>query len=384
MIPYSRQEITEDDIASVISVLKSDFITTGPTVEKFENMISRYTGAKYVTAVNSATSALHIACDALGLSKNDILWTVPNSFVASANCAIYCDAKIDFVDIDDITLNMDIEKLEEKLILAKAKNCLPKIVIPVHFAGEPVDLYRLKDLSNKYGFYIIEDASHAIGAKFQNTRIGNCQFSDACVFSFHPVKIITTGEGGAISTNNKEIARKLQTSRSHGITKNPKEMLSINHGFWSYEQNSLGFNYRLSDIHSALGVSQIKRLDDYVSKRHKIAEIYDLKLNTDFIRKPFRDPNNYSSLHLYVIRVDENKRKKLFNSLREVGIGVNVHYIPIHIQPYYQNLGFRYGDFPTSETYYKQTISLPIYPSLQLNKVDFIIKNVNNFFEKDE
>ena len=366
-IPYGRQHITEADIDAVVSVLHSDFLTQGNQVPAFEQLVADYTGAKFGVAVNSATSALHIACLALGLGKGDWLWTTPITFVASANCGLYCGAKVDFVDIDPVTLNMSVQALEDKLKLAKAQNRLPKIVIPVHFSGEPCDMANIHALSQEYGFKIIEDASHAIGGKYQNSAIGSCQFSDITVFSFHPVKIITTAEGGLATTNAQDLAEKMQLLRSHGITRDADLMTQETDGSWYYQQIDLGFNYRMTELQGALGVSQMTNLDTFVARRHELAKRYDELLKDLPITLPYRNPDNYSGLHLYPIQIKANSgktRKQVFDSLREQNIGVNVHYIPVHTQPYYQQMGFVQGDFPHAEHYYAGAISLPLYYDL--------------------
>ncbi len=366
-IPYGRQHITEADIDAVVSVLHSDFLTQGNQVPAFEQLVADYTGAKFGVAVNSATSALHIACLALGLGKGDWLWTTPITFVASANCGLYCGAKVDFVDIDPVTLNMSVQALEDKLKLAKAQNRLPKIVIPVHFSGEPCDMADIHALSQEYGFKIIEDASHAIGGKYQNSAIGSCQFSDITVFSFHPVKIITTAEGGLATTNAQDLAEKMQLLRSHGITRDADLMTQETDGSWYYQQIDLGFNYRMTELQGALGVSQMTNLDTFVARRHELAKRYDELLKDLPITLPYRNPDNYSGLHLYPIQIKANSgktRKQVFDSLREQNIGVNVHYIPVHTQPYYQQMGFVQGDFPHAEHYYAGAISLPLYYDL--------------------
>jgi len=379
MIPYGRQDIQKEDIDAVIDVLKSDFLTQGPIVPRFESGLANIGKCKYATVVNSATSALHIACLALGVSEGDYVWTVPNSFVASANCALYCGANVDFVDIDLKTNNMSIEKLEEKLISAKKAQKLPKVVIPVHLAGEPCDMAAIKKLSLEYNFKIIEDASHAIGGIYQGNPIGSCEYSDVTVFSFHPVKIVTSGEGGAVLTNSTQLDQKLKLLRSHGITRDQKFMCNINEAGWYYEQIALGFNYRMTDIHAALGLSQLSRLEEYINKRHDIANIYDAQFEQTRIQKPYRNPNNKSALHLYVVQVDPQKHNYVFHSLRKENIGVNLHYIPIHTQPYYQNLGFSWGDFPNSEAYYKKAISLPIYPKLSKDELNSVIDAVKMY-----
>lgn len=371
-IPYGRQHITQTDIDAVVAVLQSDFLTQGSQVPAFEERVATYTGAKFGVAVNSATSALHIACLALGLGqgekgKDDWLWTTPITFTASANCGLYCGANIDFVDIDPLTLNMSITALEEKLQLAHAENRLPKIVIPVHFAGEPCDMAAIHALSQQYGFKVIEDASHAIGGKYHKQPIGNCEFSDITVFSFHPVKIITTAEGGLATTNDPALAQKMQLLRSHGITRDANLMTDEPDGGWYYQQIDLGFNYRMTELQGALGVSQMNYLDDFVTRRHQLAKRYDELLTDLPIMLPYRNPANYSGFHLYPIQLtaDSGKtRKQVFDSLRAQNIGVNVHYIPVHTQPYYAKLGFKQGDFPHAERYYAQAISLPLYYDL--------------------
>ena len=380
MIPYGKQDIDQADIESVINSLKSDFLTQGPQVPLFEETVANYCGAKYGLTVNSATSALHIACLALGLGKGDWLWTSPNSFVASANCGLYCGAKIDFVDIDSQTYNLSVEELEKKLIHAKSINKLPKVVIPVHFAGQSCNMKKIFSLSKKYGFRIIEDASHAIGGKYLDKPIGGCQYSDITVFSFHPVKIITTAEGGLATTNSKDLSKKMQLYRSHGITREESLMTTRTDGDWYYQQVDLGFNYRMTELQAALGTSQMKRLNQFISKRHILQERYDSLLSSLPIIKPYQDKDSYSALHLYPIQIDLDKtnksRQQIFNELRENGIGVNVHYIPIHMQPYYTQLGFKEGYFPISEEYYKREISLPLFNSMNLEQQDKIISTI--------
>jgi len=377
MIPYGKQDITQADIDSVVGVLKSKFLTQGPQVPLFEKIVAEYCHSKYGVAVNSATSALHIACLALGLGKDDYLWTSPNTFVASANCGLYCGAKVDFVDINPLTYNLSSEELEKKLIQAKKDNKLPKIVIPVHFAGQSCDMKKIHFLSKKYGFKVIEDASHAIGGKYLDEPIGNCKYSDITVFSFHPVKIITTAEGGMATTNSKELAEKMQLYRSHGTTRNEKLMTKESEGDWYYQQVTLGFNYRMTELQAALGVSQVQRLDEFVARRHVLQERYDSLLSGLPIIRPYQDKCSYSALHLYPIQIDDKSRKYVFNELRNAGIGVNVLYIPIHTQPYYKNLGFKEGDFPNSEAYYSQTISLPLYQGLEFKLQNKIIDTIN-------
>ena len=368
MIPYGKQDINQADISSVIDVLRSDFLTQGPQVPLFEKIVADYCSAEFGVAVNSATSALHIACLSLGLGKGDWLWTSPNSFVSSANCGLYCDAKIDFVDIDPQTYNLSATELEKKLIQAKQENKLPKVVIPVHFAGQSCNMKKIHYLGQEYGFKIIEDASHAIGSKYLDKPTGGCQYSDITVFSFHPVKIITTAEGGLLTTNSKEIAEKMRLFRSHGITRD-KSLMTINPGGdWYYQQVSLGFNYRMTELQAALGISQMQRLDEFIAKRHILQENYDSLLSALPIIKPYQDNDSYSALHLYPIQIDLNKvsknREQIFNVLIKSGIGVNVHYIPIHTQPYYFQFGFSEGDFPNSESYYSRAISIPLFHTM--------------------
>lgn len=374
MIPYGRQNISEEDIAAVVNVLRSDFLTQGPLASRFEESVSSYCGAKYAVATNSATSALHIACLALGVGSGDIVWTSPISFVASANCALYCDAEIDFVDIDIRTFNMSIELLSSKLEEANRIGCLPKVVIPVHMCGQSCEMEAIHTLSKKYGFKIIEDASHAIGGSYQENKIGNCLYSDITVFSFHPVKIITTGEGGMAVTNQIDLAKKMERLRSHGITRDPLEMDSTPDGAWTYQQINLGFNYRMTDIQAALGISQMNRLDDFVAKRYEIASRYGELLQGSQVITPWQIPDAYSSLHLYVVRIEGGmqKRKAVFDALRENEIGVNIHYMPIYKQPYYAKRGFRPVDFPESEKYYAQALTLPLFPGLTIKQQKYI------------
>jgi UDP-4-amino-4,6-dideoxy-N-acetyl-beta-L-altrosamine transaminase len=377
MIPYGKQDIDQADIDTVIGVLQSDFLTQGPQVPLFEKTVSDYCGSKFGVAVNSATSALHIACLALGLGENDYLWTTPNTFVASANCGLYCGAKIDFVDIDPLTYNLSSEELERKLIQAKKDKRLPKIVVPVHFSGQSCEMKKIHELSKQYGFFIIEDASHAIGGKYLNMPIGGCQYSDITIFSFHPVKIITTAEGGLATTNNKKLSEKMQLFRSHGITRDQALMSKKADGAWYYQQIDLGFNYRMTELQAALGVSQMVRLDEFIVKRHTLQERYDQLLKELPIIIPYQSNFSYSALHLYPIQIDLRKikidREQVFNALREGGIGVNIHYIPVHTQPYYLEMGFKVGGFPVAESYYSQAISLPLFSQLSFDDQDKII-----------
>ena len=376
VIPYSRQNISEKDIESVVEVLRSDFVTQGPIIEKFEDKIAEYCNARYAYACNSGTSALHIACLSLGLKEGDIVWTSPISFVASSNCALYCNAEVDFVDIDSKTYNMSSDSLEEKLIEAKKKGKLPKIVIPVHLSGQSCDMKKINQLSLEFGFKIIEDASHAVGAKYEGMPVGDCRYSDITVFSFHPVKIITTCEGGMCMTNDSKIAELLYRFRSHGITRQPSQMTKIPDGPWYYEQLELGLNYRINDVQAALGLSQMSRLDSFIKKRSKIAKRYNELLSDSIVKLPEINEKCSSSWHLYIIRVEENKfttHRQLFEKFRTAVILVNIHYIPIYRQPYYKSLGFNKNRFPESEKYYKEAISIPIFPGLRENEQDKVV-----------
>lgn len=383
MIPYGRQDITQADIDSVMEVLRSNHLTQGPQVPLFEQAIANHVGAKHAVAVNSATSALHIACMALGLGPLDWLWTSPVTFVASANCALYCGAQVDFVDIDPRTYNLCPQALERKLKLAQKQGKLPKIVVPVHLCGQPCNMAAIHALSQEYGFSIIEDASHAIGGRYKGDFIGNGRFSDITVFSFHPVKIITTAEGGMAMTNSDELAHKMVLLRSHGITRDPVHMTHEPDGLWYYQQIDLGYNYRMTELQAALGVSQVKRLDNYVAHRHSLARRYDILLADLPLDLPWQHPDSYSALHLYVVRLQLHKiklsQKQLFDGLQEHGIGVNLHYIPVHTHPYYQRMGFKPTDFPEAQSYYSQAISLPMYPTLtevQQDRVVSVLKEL--------
>jgi len=384
MIPYGRQEITEADISEVEKVLRSDFLTQGPAVPRFEKSVADYCGASHAIAVNSATSALHIACLALDLGPGDWLWTSPNTFVASANCGRYCSADIDFVDIDPKTYNMSVDALSEKLIHAEKLGKLPKIVVPVHFAGQPCDMPSIYDLSKRYGFKIIEDASHAIGASYNQVKVGSCAHSDITVFSFHPVKIITSAEGGMALTNDKDICDKISRLRTHGITNDKTKMEDRpKDEIWNYQQIDLGFNYRMNDIQAALGLNQMKRLDEYVKRRHKLAKYYDIELKDLSLTLPWQTTDFYSSYHLYPILVkndsDSKIQKHIFEELRKNDIGVNLHYTPVHRHPYYKNLGFKKDDFPVAEKFHKEVISIPMYPTLQDEHKKHVIETLKKF-----
>ena len=369
MIPYGRQDIQDSDVDAVLDVLQSDFLTQGPAVPRFEQAVSKHCGARYAVAVNSATSALHVALMALDVTAGDIVWTSPNTFVASSNAALYCGASVDFVDIDPVTYNMSVSALSEKLAYAEKLGRLPKVVIPVHLTGQPCDMAQIHDLAQQYGFKVVEDASHAIGGQYQNQPIGNCAYSDVTVFSFHPVKIVTTAEGGMAMTNDDTLAEKMALYRSHGITRDPALMTHASDGPWSYQQITLGYNYRMTDMQAALGVSQIQRLNHYIARRHDIATRYNQELSELPLTLPMQATYGHSAYHLYVIRLDLDAiapltHAEVFQSLRDQEILVNLHYIPVHTQPYYQAMGFRWGDFPQAEAYYKNAISIPMYPTM--------------------
>lgn len=377
MIPYGRQDITQADVDAVVEVLRSDFLTQGPQVPHFEQSVAQHVGVRHALAVNSATSALHIACMALGLGPGDRLWTTPITFVASANCGLYCGAIVDFVDIDPRTYNLSADALAHKLEQAERDGTLPKVVVAVHLCGQPCDMRAIKTLSQRYSFRVIEDASHAIGGKYRGEFIGNCAYSDVTVFSFHPVKIITTAEGGMVLTNEDELAQKMALLRSHGVTRDSTLMTHESDGPWYYQQVDLGFNYRMTDLQAALGVSQMRRLDEYVAKRHAIARRYDKLLADLPLVTPWQHSDGYSGLHLYVIRLKLSEisktHRQVFESLREQGIGVNLHYIPVHTQPYYQAMGFKVGDFPQAEQYYREAISLPMFQAFTEQQQDEVV-----------
>jgi len=384
-IPYGRQDITDADIAAVEAVLRSDFLTQGPALPRFERAVTEYCGAEHAVAVNSATSALHIACMALGLGPGDWLWTSPNTFVASANCGLYCGAKVDFVDIDPRTYNLCPQNLEQKLIQAEKNGMLPKIVVPVHFAGQPCDMQAFYALSQKYGFKIIEDGSHAIGASYNNIKVGSCTHSDITIFSFHPVKIITTGEGGMALTNDEAIANRMRRLRTHGIT-NDKSLMQTRpeNEIWNYQQIELGFNYRMTDIQAALGLSQMARLNQFISRRHEIAKQYDAKLHDFPIIIPWQHPDIYSSYHLYPIRIEGSGKiqRKVCDALWKNGVAVNLHYIPVYRQPYYEAMGYGQGYCENAEEFFRTAISIPMFPSLRDDLQNKVIKALRKTISK--
>ena len=384
MIPYSRQCIDKQDINEIVNVLKGKFVTSGPKITEFENKIKNFTQSNHAIAVNSATSALHIACIALGLKKNDYLWTSPISFVASSNCALYCGAKVDFVDIDLKSYNISVSELEKKLSIAKKEKKLPKILVVVNFAGQPCQLDKIKSLSKKYKFKILEDSSHALGAYYKNQILGNCYYSDISVFSFHPVKIITTLEGGMVVTNNTKIAKKLNMLRNHGIIRDRSSLIKKKITNWYYEQHMLGYNYRLNDVQAALGISQLKKIDFFYKKRLFVKNFYDKNLKNLPLEIPQINKLAKSSLHLYVVllnkKLAKKTRDKLINFLRRKKIETNVHYIPIYSQPYYKKLGFKKKNYPNAEDYFQRAISLPIHPMLNQKNLEYIVKQIKKFF----
>lgn len=377
MIPYSRQKVFKEDIDSVNKVLRSDFLTTGPQVDKFEKELKKKFKSKYVTCVNSATSGLHLACIALGLKEGDYLWTSGISFVASANCGLYCGAKIDLVDIDISTFNISVSKLKEKLKLAFKKKKIPKILVVVHMGGNSCDMQEIYKLSTKYNFKIIEDASHATGSYYKNEIVGNCKYSDVCVFSFHPVKIFTSGEGGAILTNQQRVSEKLNILRNHGIQRNTKKFYKKKQPYWYYEQQLLGYNYRITDIQAALGTSQLKKIDLFTKKRNFIHKIYKKKFKNLEIKFQYIETYNYSSFHLVIILFKNQKtRNKVFNFLRNRKYFVNLHYIPIYRQPFYKKFNFSYYDYPNCEDYYKRALSIPVYYDLNMSNIKKFIGQI--------
>lgn len=380
MIPYGRQDISQDDIDRVVEVLRSDFLTQGPRVPDFEASLASYVGASHALAMNSATSALHVACAALGLGPGDWLWTSPVTFVASANCGLYCGAQVDFVDIDPKTYNMSTEALAAKLERAQAEGKLPKVVIPVALCGQSCDMEEIHRLSKIYGFSVIEDASHAIGGKYNGAPVGSGRYADITIFSFHPVKIITTAEGGMAVTNNPKLAERMALLRSHGITRDPNLMTHAPDGPWYYQQVDLGYNYRMTELQAALGLSQMERLDSYIAARVERAKRYDTALSDLPITLPEQLPGTNSAWHLYVIQLQDSApvaHRELFEKLRGDGIGVNLHYIPVHLQPYYKAMGFAEGDFPVAEAYYKRAISLPLFATLTHEQQDVVISTLS-------
>ena len=381
MIPYGRQDISQADIDAVVAVLRSDFLTQGPAVPLFEKAVSAYCGARHGVAVNSATSALHIACLALDLGPGDWLWTSPNTFVASANSGLYCGAQVDFVDIDPRTYNMSPQTLESKLVIAEREGRLPKVVMPVHLCGQPAEMQAIHALGQQFGFKIIEDASHAIGGKYQGEPVGNCRYSDITVFSFHPVKIITTCEGGMALTNEPELADRMIRYRSHGITSDASKMHPRRPDeIWNYQQIALGFNYRMTDVQAALGLSQMARLDEFVRQRQAIARHYDHALADLSLKTPWQHADSYSSYHLYSIRLKlvegEQTQRSTYDSLRAQGILVNLHYIPVYRQPYYEEMGFKEGYCPEAEQYFREALSIPMYPAMSDAQVDEVTRRL--------
>lgn len=377
MIPYGKHDVSDADERAVLEVLRSDFLTQGPAVPRFERAIAERVGAAHAVAVNSATSALHIACLALDLGPGDLLWTVPNTFIASANCARYCGADVDFVDIDPRSRNLSVGALADKLEKAAGQGRLPKIVVPVHFSGLPCNMAEIRRLSRQYGFFVIEDASHAVGARYQDTAIGDCRYSDITVLSFHPVKIITTAEGGMALTQDAELARRMEMFRSHGMEREPARFVDVPEGPWVYEMQALGYNYRLTDLHAALGLSQLERLDPILAARVTVAARYDELLKHLPVLVPAPSPDRSSAWHLYVIELAPGVRRsrgEVFAAMRGVGVGVAVHYIPVHLQPYYRALGFKAGDFPHAEAYYRRCITLPLYPGLGPTQQDHVVQ----------
>ena len=378
MIPYGRQDITQADIDAVTAVLRSDFLTQGPAVPRFEQAVISRVKAGFGVAVNSATSALHIACMSLEMGPGDLLWTVPNTFVASANCARYCGADVDFVDIDPDTWNISVPRLREKLVAAKKSGRLPTVVVPVHFSGQPTDQEAIWELSQEFGFKVLEDASHSIGASRNGEPVGSCRWSHITVFSFHPVKIITTGEGGMALTNDSALADRMRMARTHGITREPGRLRRSDRNepregqsappAWYYEQQVLGYNYRMIDLEAALGISQLARIDSYVERRNALARRYDAQLKDLPLQLPTVRSENRSSFHLYVVRLRRDRSRKthrqLFDELRASDIGVNLHYMPVHLQPYYRDLGFKRGQFPEAEAYGESALTLPLYPAM--------------------
>jgi UDP-4-amino-4,6-dideoxy-N-acetyl-beta-L-altrosamine transaminase len=380
MIPYGRQSLDQADIDAVVAVLQSDWLTQGPTIERFEQAMAERCQADFAVAVCNATAALHIACLAAGLAAGDRLWTTPNTFLASANCGRYCGAQVDFVDIDPLTWNLDTFALESKLEAAERDGTLPKVLVAVAFSGQSCDMRKIAELAERYGFTVIEDASHAVGASYAGRPVGCCEFAAMTVFSFHPVKIITSAEGGMILTNRVDLAERLQRLRSHGMTRDPQQMTEPSHGPWYYQQVELGFNYRITDLQAALGLSQLNKLDDFIERRRELAARYHRLLAYLPLTLPSAQPEAGSAWHLYVVRLQTDRinlsHRQVFEGLRAAGVGVNLHYIPVHLQPYYRDLGFAEGDFPQAERYYAEAISLPMFPLLSDEQQDYVIEQL--------
>jgi UDP-4-amino-4,6-dideoxy-N-acetyl-beta-L-altrosamine transaminase len=373
MIPYGKHLVDEQDIDAVVDVLRNQFLTQGTIVPQFEQALCDYTGCQYATAVNSATSGLHVACLAVGVGQGDIVWTVPNSFVASANCALYCGADIDFVDIDAATRNIDVNALTNKLVNASKSNSLPKVLIVVHFSGLSCDMQAIRKLTQIYSIVLIEDAAHGLGGSYLQSKIGSCVYSDLAVLSFHPVKSITSAEGGAVLTNQSQLYEKLKLFAKHGVTKDQTQYQGESHGPWYYQQLELGYNYRLSDLHAALGLSQLKKLDTFIQKRSELAKVYDQALANLPLKLPIVAPQSQSAWHLYMVELMHHDRQEVYQQLHDKGVGVNVHYIPIHLHPFYQQRGFKYGDFPSSEHFYQNALTLPLFPSLSDQQQNTVI-----------
>ncbi|MFJ3484453.1 UDP-4-amino-4,6-dideoxy-N-acetyl-beta-L-altrosamine transaminase [Pseudomonas sp. NPDC090202] len=388
MIPYGRQSLDQADIDAVVEVLRSDWLTQGPTIERFEAALAERCEAAFGVAVSNATAALHIACLAAGLGEGDWLWTSPNTFLASANCGRYCGAGVDFVDIDPLTWNLDTDALARKLDIAEGEGRLPKVLVAVAFSGQSCDMRAIGELSRRYGFTVIEDASHAVGARYAGRPVGCGEFADMTVFSFHPVKIVTTGEGGLVLTNRPELAERLRRLRSHGMTRDPVQMDEASHGPWYYQQVELGFNYRITDMQAALGLSQLNKLDEFIARRRVLVARYQTLLADLPLTLPTLQAEAESAWHLYVVRLQTERlqasHRAIFEGLRAAGIGVNVHYIPVHLQPYYRDLGFKAGDFPEAEAYYAQAISLPLFPAMTDGQQDFVIEQLRRLLVLSE